>query len=224
MKPLILLTNDDGPDSPGLKAMEDRLVELGEVWVAVPSGEQSCISHSLTLGAPIKVEKRGERFFVVHGKPADAVIIAIGDLLRDRPSLCVSGVNRGYNLGTDVFYSGTVAAAREAAFAGIPALAVSVERENGDDSAVHWETAALVGVEVARAILDRKLTHPLWNLNVPNSREIRGIRLARAGKRQYGEVLTRGGDGVYVIAGTPTKTAEEGTDIWLVSRGFAALT
>ncbi len=220
----ILLTNDDGPDSPGLTAMRHALGELGEVWVAIPSAEQSCISHSLTLGVPIRVERVGERFFVVHGRPADAMIIAVGDLLPTRPNLCVSGVNRGYNLGTDAFYSGTVAAAREAAFAGIPGLAVSVERENGDDSGIHWETAARIGATVARAILEGRLGHPLWNLNVPNSPDIKGIRFGRAGKRQYGEVLMKGGDSVYIISGTPTRTAEEGTDIWLVSNGFASLT
>lgn len=224
MRPLILLTNDDGPESPGLQAMRDALEELGEVWVVVPSAEQSCISHSLSLGVPIGVEKRGERFFVVHGKPADAVIIAVGDLLPNKPKICVSGINRGYNLGTDVFYSGTVAAAREAAFAGIPGIAVSVQRENGNDSAVLWETAARVGLKVARAILEGRLTHPLWNLNVPNLPEVKGIRMGRAGKRQYGEVLKRGENSFYTIAGTPTKTTEEGTDIWLVSQGFASLT
>lgn len=224
MRPLILLTNDDGPDTPGLPVMRDALEDLGEVWVAVPSAEQSCVSHSLTLCAPLMVEKKRERFFVVHGRPADAVIIAVGDLLPDRPRICVSGVNRGYNLGTDVFYSGTVAAAREAAFAGIPSLAVSVERENGNDAAIRWETAARFGARVARAMLEGQLTHPLWNLNVPNSPDIKGIRLSRAGRRQYGEVLMKGGDGVYTIAGTPTKTAEEGTDIWVVSSGFASLT
>jgi len=224
MRLLILLTNDDGPLSPGLPAMRDALGELGEVWVVVPSAEQSCVSHSLTLGVPIKVEKKGEGFFVVHGRPADAVIIALGDLLPTSPGICVSGVNRGYNLGTDAFYSGTVAAAREAAFTGIPGLAVSVQRENGDDSAILWEPAARVGLRVARAILEGRLAHPLWNLNVPNLPELKGIRMGRAGKRQYGEVLMRGGDSVYTISGTPTKSTEEGTDIWLVSQGFASLT
>ena len=204
--------------------MRDALEELGEVWVVAPASEQSCISHSLTLGVPLKVERNGERFFVVHGRPADAVIIALGELLPGRPSICVSGVNRGYNLGTDVFYSGTVAAARESAFAGIPSLAVSIQRENGDDSAILWGTAARAGARVARAILEGQLAHILWNLNVPNLPEIRGIRFGRAGKRQYGEVLRRIGDSLYTIAGTPTKTLEEGTDIWLVSQGFASLT
>jgi 5'-nucleotidase len=224
MKRVILLTNDDGPYCPGLLAMRDALTALGEVWAAVPSAEQSCVSHSLTLGAPLKVEKKGDRFFVVHGKPADAVIIALGELLPERPSLCVSGVNRGYNLGTDAFYSGTVAAARESAFAGVPGLAVSIQRENGDDSAIFWQTAARAGARVARAILDGRLNHILWNLNVPNLPEIRGIRFGRAGRRQYGEVLKKLGDSLYLIAGTPTETAEEGTDIWLVSQGFASLT
>ncbi|MEO0179908.1 MAG: 5'/3'-nucleotidase SurE [candidate division WOR-3 bacterium] len=223
-RPVILLTNDDGPSSPGLTVLREALEELGEVWTVIPATEQSCISHSLTLSSPIRVERLRERFFLVHGKPADAVIIAIGDLLPQKPGLCVAGVNRGYNLGTDAFYSGTVAAAREAAFIGIPSLAVSVEKENGEDSAVSWGTAAHVAIRVAKAMLSGRLTHPLWNLNVPNTPQVKGIMLSRAGKRQYAEVLRKGGDGFYVIAGTPTKSAEEGTDIWAVSQGFASLT
>ncbi len=227
-RPLILLTNDDGVDAPGLAALQRVAEDMGEVWVVAPAEEQSCVSHSITLSKEIAVEQLGPRRFAVHGKPADAVIVALGGLLPQRPALCLSGINRGYNLGTDVFYSGTVAGAREAALAGISGLAVSVEREkNGQkqpDSAINWDTAAGIAKKIAQALMSGSLPPGLWNLNVPNRQRVESVKIGWAGPRKYTDVLNRVGPGLFRISGKPSEGAGPETDIDITKRGYASLT
>ena len=125
-RPLILLSNDDGVNARGLRALRDALVVLGRVIVVAPTSEQSASSHALTLHRPLRHRVVDEDVHSVDGSPADSVYVALyrADLLPRWPDLVVSGINRGYNLGTDVYYSGTVAAAREAALRGVPAMAI----------------------------------------------------------------------------------------------------
>ena len=111
----ILLSNDDGIEAVGLQALARAVADLGEVWTVAPATEQSAKSHSFTMHEPLRVNQHGERRYSVTGTPADAVYLALHGVLPERPDLVVSGINRGSNLGTDVLYSGTVAAAREAA-------------------------------------------------------------------------------------------------------------
>lgn len=122
----ILLTNDDGYTSLGLKALQKALEKDHEVWVCAPDGERSGMSHYISLKNPIKLIKHGERFFSSSGSPADCVILALNGLLGFKPDVVVSGINRGPNLGTDLIYSGTAAAARQAALMEIPGIAVSL--------------------------------------------------------------------------------------------------
>ena len=130
----ILLTNDDGLDSPSLQALSVRLSREHEVWVVAPDGDRSGSSHSITLKEPIVIYRKGKRIFACNGTPVDCVILGVLKLARDNVDAVISGPNLGYNLGTDLLYSGTAAAARQGVLMGIPALAASLaSREYGDD-------------------------------------------------------------------------------------------
>jgi 5'-nucleotidase len=182
---LILLSNDDGIEAPGLAALESAMADLGEVWTVAPATEQSAKSHSLTMHEPLRVIESGERRFAVTGTPADSVYLALHHLLPRRPDFVVSGINRGSNLGNDVVYSGTVAAAREAASFDIPAVAVSLWVKG---NAPHWATAQQVARQVVEEAMRRGLPRGvLLNLNVPDrpADELRGVRVAALGRRYY---------------------------------------
>src|SRR6185436_828917 len=124
--PLILVTNDDGVNAPGIRALAAALRALGEVWVIAPDREMSACAQSLTLSRPLKAEMLEERVYAVDGTPADCVNVALQKVLPRRPALLVSGINRGANVGEDIFYSGTVGGAREGIFYGLPSIAVSM--------------------------------------------------------------------------------------------------
>ena len=126
---LILVTNDDGVHSPGILVLAEQLATLGEVVVVAPDRERSAVSHALTLHAPLRADELRPGFFAVDGTPTDCVNLAIHGLLVRKPDLVVSGINRGGNMGDDLTYSGTVAAAMEATLMGVPALAFSLEAE-----------------------------------------------------------------------------------------------
>lgn len=166
MRPLVLLANDDGITAPNLLALRDELRKEADVVVCAPELNQSATSHSLSLHRPLRLRKTGEGLFCVDGTPADCVYVALSAgerVLPRRPDLCVSGLNHGLNLGVDVFYSGTVAAAREAALRGIPAIATSADRE-ADRTA-----AAELSASIARALWERNKGGGavLLNVNIP---------------------------------------------------------
>ncbi|MDP2313092.1 MAG: 5'/3'-nucleotidase SurE [Pseudomonadota bacterium] len=182
---LILLSNDDGIEAAGLRALEAALADLGEVWTVAPATEQSAKSHSLTMHEPLRVAAHGERRFSVSGTPADSVYLAAHHLLPRKPDLVVSGINRGSNLSNDVMYSGTVAAAREAASFDIPSIAVSLWVAGGSP---HWETAQRIARQVVDESLRQKLpVGVLLNLNVPDLPydQVKGVRVAPLGRRWY---------------------------------------
>lgn len=188
---LLLLTNDDGIDARGLRALEEAVEGLGEVWTVAPATEQSAKSHALTMHDPLRVVRAGERRFAVTGTPADCVYLAVHHLLPGRPHLVVSGINRGANLATDVYYSGTVAAAREAATMNIPAVATSLWVAGPDP---HWETARRVVRPVVRQVLERGLPPGVvLNVNVPDRpvAALRGVRVATTGRRYYQPMVSR---------------------------------
>lgn len=167
---IALLTNDDGIDAPGLQALERAAVALfSEIWVVAPASQMSQIAHRVTTDEPIRVETRGERRFAVHGTPADCVRLAHSTLLPRRPDRVLSGINHGGNLGRhDAAISGTVAAVREAAFAGIHGVAVSHYLRRG--LAVDWEIATAR----TRAVLEELIPNPpeaghFWNVNLPHT-------------------------------------------------------
>ena len=177
----ILVTNDDGVDSPGLRALAERLAEVGEVTVVAPAREMSGIGHALTLSEPLRYQELKERVYSVEGTPTDCVNLAVGNLLGRRPDLVVSGINRGANLGDDVTYSGTVAGAMEGTMLGITSFAISLASK----ASVDYKTAAEFAVQLARIVAAKQLPrHTFLNVNVPAGK-VEGVRITSQGKRDY---------------------------------------
>jgi 5'-nucleotidase len=178
----ILVTNDDGFRSDGIRALAEALAPLGEVTIVAPVEEASAIGHALTLRRPLRLDRISERVFAVDGTPTDCVNIAITQIYRGLPSLVVSGINKGWNLGDDVTYSGTVAGALEAALLGIPGIAVSLRATRGE---YDFEPSATTAAAVADAILRRPLpARTFLNINLPSGRP-KGIRITVQAKRNH---------------------------------------
>jgi 5'-nucleotidase len=232
----ILLSNDDGVHAVGLRAMYQELKKLGDVWVVAPLEEKSTTGHSLTIHKPLRMIPMEDRFYGVSGSPADCVYLGIRQVIGSMPDLVVSGINRGANLGQDVYYSGTVSAAREACILGIPSLAVSLAvnfKKSPMEKDIHYESGAKIAVRVLRQLLRRDafVKHSLFNLNVPDMplSQIRGVRLARQGFRFYsGSILRRkdhrGKDYYWVGGHYKGFHKDEGTDCYAVEERYASLT
>lgn len=224
---LILVTNDDGVHSPGILVLAEQLATLGEVVVVAPDRERSAVSHALTLHSPLRADELRPGFFAVDGTPTDCVNLAIHGLLHRKPDLVVSGINRGGNMGDDLTYSGTVAAAMEATLMGVPALALSLEAERflTEDFAV----AADVAVDLARRVLLTQLpVDTFLNINVPAGFPV-GMRLTRQGKRRFSDMIEkksdpRGRNYYWLGAGQVSFENAEGTDFHAVSQGYVSIT
>ena len=187
----ILITNDDGIHAEGLRALAEGLAGLGRISIVAPNRERSAAAQSLTLRQPIVCEQRGENEWAVEGTPADAVIVALHKLLPEPPDLVVSGINRGANMGENVYYSGTVGAAREAVIHNIPAFAVSVAHRGKD---FQYEHAAAFSRALAQIILKEGLPKEvLLNVNVP-LRWGGGVQFVRQSKKITRNLLQEGAD------------------------------
>lgn len=204
----------------------DALEGLGELWMVAPEGEQSAVSHALTLDRPVRVRRVAENRFAVNGTPTDCVTLAISSLMQDRPpDLVVSGINRGGNMGVDVHYSGTVSAAFEGVILGYPAIAVSQVVGKG----MSWGAAAVLARELAEWVLEHGLPPSvLLNANVPLG-PLRGLRLTRLGVRRYTEDVTeqrdpRGRKIYWIGGGEPVWEAIPGTDFHEVGEGYVSVT
>lgn len=225
----MLVTNDDGIAAPGIKALAEALKELGDVTVVAPDRERSAVGHSLTLHSPLRVFELRDGWYAVDGTPTDCVNMGIHSLLPYKPDLVVSGINHGGNMGDDITYSGTVAAAMEANLMGIPALAVSLATFGPTG---HFSDAARVAVHVVREILRQGLpTDTFLNLNVPNLPygDIKPIRITRQGKRSFvGKIVDktdpRGRKYYWIGSEEPSFLDEEGTDFNAVGNGHASIT
>ena len=204
----ILITNDDGVYSEGLRLLARALAPLAEVTVVAPDREQSATGHSLTLNRPLRLQKIEENWYAVDGTPTDCVNLAVLWLLKDRkPDLVVSGINLGLNLGDDVTYSGTVAGALEAALLGIPGIAVSQQRTL---DTYDFSAAALAGAQVAALVLQNGLTpRTSLNINVP-SVQSKGMRATFQAKRNHVTVVSPRMD----PRDKPYYWIEEGEDSW----------
>ena len=221
----ILITNDDGIFSEGIKLLARELGELGRVTVVAPDREQSASGHSLTLNHPLRLQKIEEDWYAVDGTPTDCVNLAVMWLMEnDPPGLIVSGINFGLNLGDDVTYSGTVSATFEGSLLGIPSIAFSQEIAER----FSFERSA----RFARALVESLLQEPLpkglvLNVNLPAG-PIQGVEWTRLGRRRYRqsvvEKLDPRGRRYFWIAGTPEWEEEEGTDHYALSRGRATIT
>jgi 5'-nucleotidase len=224
-----LISNDDGIDARGIQVLADRLRSLGQVTIVAPDQNRSGASNSLTLDAPVRIREITDGCFRVSGTPSDCVHIALTGLLGEDPDIVVSGINSGANLGDDVIYSGTVAAAMEGRFLGLPAIAVSLVFEEKPE---HYATAAIaVALLVERLRMDPLPADTILNMNVPDLpwEAIRGFEVTRLGHRHRAEPVIRmmdpRGTPMYWIGPAgPGQDAGPGTDFDAVRRGFISIT
>ncbi len=223
----ILVSNDDGVHAEGIRALSEALAACGEVIVVAPDRNRSGASHSLTLEVPLRVTRIAETgYHAVKGTPTDCVHLAVNELVRPEPDMVVAGINHGANLGDDVIYSGTVAAATEGRHLGFPSLAISLVGKT------HFATAAHYAAQLVRGMM----VHPLpadqiLNVNVPDLPldQIKGIRVTRLGNRHRAEsvICTEDprGQPIYWI-GPPgsQQDAGEGTDFAAIEQGYVSIT
>ena len=226
-KPSILVTNDDGIHGPGLRPLIAAMRRVGKVIAVVPDQERSADSHSLTLHKPIRVYHMAPGLTAVSGSPADCARFGVIWMLKGKVDLLVSGINRGYNLGEDIIYSGTVAAAREARILGVPAIAFSQ-----DQDVESFALAADFACAMARQALRRGLpAGVILNVNFPppRGRSFRGARAARLGRRIYSNAISRRSDPrgltYYWLGGAKARWVKKpGTDVTAVAEGFVSVT
>ena len=226
----ILISNDDGYSSQGIKLLNNELSTLVNTTVVAPTRNRSAASNSLTVDRPLRVNHIEGNTYAVDGTPTDCVHLAVTGLLeKNPPDMVVSGINDGQNLGDDVLYSGTVAAATEGRFLGFPALAFSLVT-NGRPQ--HWESAA----RIARLIVEQQIEKPLstkivFNINIPDIPfdDIAGIEATRLGSRHRAEPVIRdkdpqGKDIFWVGSAGPEQDAGPGTDFYAINRKFVSIT
>ena len=205
--PLILVTNDDGYRSEGIHVLARALGRVGEVTIVAPANESSAIGHALTLRRPLRLERISDRVYCVDGTPTDCVNVAIAQVLRRLPDLVLSGINKGWNLGDDVTYSGTVAGALEAALLGVPGIAVSLRQTRG---AYDFSHAADIAATLTEGMLRRPLpSRTFLNVNVPKGQP-KGWRVTvQAGRNHVTSVGER-----HDPQGRPYYWLEEGQTEW----------
>jgi 5'-nucleotidase len=225
---IILLSNDDGIFAPALRALRQQLSGLGRVITVAPDRDQSATSHSLTLHRPFRIHRHDEDVYSVDGTPTDCVVTAFHGLIDARPDMVISGINHGPNMGEDVFYSGTVAAAIEGTLQGVPSMAVSLVTRELTDFA---EPACFVG-RLVKHVLEHGLpARQLLNVNVPFRpwEDIRGVAITRLGSRVYRDTLIkkvdpRGRDYYWIGGEDPVWEPREGTDFQAVDAGYISVT
>lgn len=223
--PLILLTNDDGVDAPGLAALQAAFEDQGEVWVVAPDANRSGVSQKITLSRPLRVHRRAERVFAVTGSPTDCVYLAVHEILPRPAALLVSGTNAGPNMSYDTLYSGTVGAAREGTMQSIPSIAMSAVHPTPEA----YDKAAAFAVRLGAVLLrGRGLPGVTLNVNVPQDAGSEYM-ITRLGQRMFHHAVHRRtdprGGSYYWIGGAPARPRElEGTDCWAVDRGVVSIT
>ncbi len=224
----ILISNDDGYMAPGIKALADALAEFAQITVVAPDRNRSGASNSLTLDNPLRVNQLENGYYRVEGTPTDCVHLAITGLLDDEPDMVVSGINAGANLGDDVLYSGTVAAATEGRFLGLPAVAISLTSHTPE----HFETAAWAAKKLVQQLKKSSLpADTILNVNVPDIpiEEITGFESTRLGNRHKAEPVIkeidpRGRPLYWVGPAGDEQDAGPGTDFDAIRRGAVSVT
>lgn len=223
---IILITNDDGVDAPGLAALHEALRDIGQVVRIAPDRDQSGAGHALTLNHPLRIKQRGPDIWSVDGTPTDCINMGIFHVLDERPVLVVSGINPTPNLGDDITYSGTVSAAFEGTLLDIPSFAMSCDAGPGSHM---FEQAAAIAVTVARRVLaDGLPPGTLLNINVPRTAS-KGFKVARQGQRQYKEGIVERTDPMgrqyYWIGGSsPEWTEDPHSDHAAFQAGYVSIT
>ena len=230
----ILVTNDDGIESPGIKILADVMRQIGRVTVVAPEREQSAVAHALTLHRPLKSCIKGDREFAINGTPTDCVILAVNKLLKERPDIIVSGINNGGNIGDNVTYSGTVAAAIEGTLLGISSIAVSLvtnyESPDDGDITAGFRTAADFARDVVLKVQEAGLPEDtLLNINIPLDHNDGNVEFTRQGKLTYDNGIQELSDPrgmlCYWIGGGQPQWASDGrTDIEAVHNGMISIT
>lgn len=224
----ILLSNDDGFLAPGLNILAKTMREIAEVTVVAPDRNRSGASNSLSLINPLRTMTNENGFISVNGTPTDCVHLAVTGLLKEMPDMVVSGINEGSNLSDDVLYSGTVAAATEGRFLGLPAIAVSL----AGPKCRYYESAAFITKKLVLRLQSEPLPHDtVLNVNVPDLplEEIRGIQVTRLGTRHIAEptiktVDPRGRKIYWIGQPGPEQDAGPGTDFYAVNQGYVSIT
>ncbi len=226
----ILLSNDDGYLAEGLSTLANTLKQVADIAVVAPDKNRSAASNSLTLEMPLRAAFGENGFIKVDGTPTDCVHLAITGLLEKEPDMVFAGINHGGNLGDDVLYSGTVAAATEGRFLGLPAVAISLA--GNSEELVYFETAAQVALTLLKQLIDKPLPKDsILNVNVPNIplSELKGYQATRLGQRHKSEPVITGKDPrgrVLYWVGPPgaEQDAGPGTDFYAVSAGYVSVT
>lgn len=227
----ILVSNDDGIQAPGIQILAKELAKIATLTVIAPDRNRSGASNSLTLENPVRIKQLDNGHYSVEGTPTDCVHLAITGLLTELPDMVVSGINAGANLGDDIFYSGTVAAAMEGRFLGLPAIAISLAGHH-HTSFNHYETAAIVAAELVKKIqLDPLPAQTILSVNVPDVpfHELQGYEVTRLGTRHCAEPTIKmkdpRGNTVYWV-GPPgaEQDAGPGTDFYAISKNKVSIT
>jgi len=228
----ILLSNDDGFIAPGINQLRDALSEFANVTTIAPDRDRSGASNSLTLDVPLRITERGDQFYSVNGTPTDCVHLALTGLYENEPDIVISGINSGANMGDDVIYSGTVAAAMEGRNLGLPAMAISMASFRPD----HYESAVQAIICLLGKLPELKLSSAddaatILNINVPDLpyEEIKGTQVTRLGKRHKAEPVIRSkdprGDEIFWVGPVGEEAdAGEGTDFYAVQNGYISIT
>ncbi|MEO1888408.1 MAG: 5'/3'-nucleotidase SurE [Cycloclasticus sp.] len=224
----ILISNDDGYLAPGLSVLAETLSSLADITVVAPDRNRSAASNSLTLQMPLRVQKMQNGFFSVDGTPTDCVHLAITGMLEDEPDIVFSGINNGENMGDDVLYSGTVAAATEGRFLGLPSIAMSMTASQPK----HYETGGYVAARLFNQLMASSLpSDTILNVNVPDVpvSELKGFKATRLGQRHRSEPVIEARDPrnqkIYWV-GPPGahQDAGEGTDFHAIENGYVSIT
>ena len=230
----ILVTNDDGIHAPGLWALVQELRQIADILVVAPEQDQTGAGTAVSLIQPVRLTKvkptiPGIETYATKGTPADSVLLALGLVARDKVDLVISGINRGANLGYDILISGTVGAALQGYFHGLPAIAISVMYR----TEARFDVAAKLGTLLAQRVFDQALPEGLLlNINLPSLpiEEINGIEVTRLGKRGFKENIKwehadRAKRGYYrIVRDRPQESEEQGTDVWAVRKGMISIT
>lgn len=228
-----LCTNDDGILAHGLECLVAAAEPLGEVTVVAPDREQSATSHSLTLHHPLRPVQRGDRRWQVDGTPTDCVMLALEALMPEKPNWVLSGINHGQNMGEDVLYSGTVAAAMEGLSLGVPAIAISFAGGDlrADVTRLREQVATLTAVLSHIVGLPMFPTNTLLNINLPplSGSQVKGIRLTRLGRRVYSQSVTPlkdpwGRQIFWIGGGDISWTGEQDSDFRAIDEGYVSIT
>lgn len=220
---LILLTNDDGYDALGFQSLYKELIKDFDVFAVAPRFQQSGASHSLTLKRPIRVEKIRKKFFTIDGTPTDCVLLAYHDLITEKIDMIVSGINHGANMGSDVFYSGTVAAALQGVSLGINSIAISLSSREYNN----FSRSVVYSNDLIKRVLLLNTTNLILNVNIPDGK-IRGEKITKMGKRIYRDKVIRDNEKenvMYsVIDGTLSYKVAADTDFKAVEEHYVSIT